>query len=317
VIFITGKQLSILGDRITELTSIGKAWFGIILMAAVTSLPELMVGVSSSAIVASADLAVGDIIGSCAINLAILSLLDVFMPKDHPLLSYGSRSNVLATIFGIALMAMAGLGIFLGEDIVVLPSIGLTSISFAIIYLFSVKTLYSFEKKNNVGNEIKRPEHKEGLSRTIIKFIFFALIIVAAAIALPYFAETIADETGLSKSFVGSLFLAVSTSLPEIAVSIAAVRIGSVELAIGNLIGSNIFNVFILFIDDIFYTEGLVLKDASEIHLVSVFFVIMMASVAIIGFLFPQSSKRVLLAWDTLVILLLYILNVSLLFELS
>ncbi|MBK8657831.1 MAG: hypothetical protein IPN22_02870 [Bacteroidetes bacterium] len=65
VIFLAGKKLAHYGDLIAELTGLGKAWIGLILMASVTSLPELMVGISSSALVGSADLAVGDIWELC------------------------------------------------------------------------------------------------------------------------------------------------------------------------------------------------------------------------------------------------------------
>src|SRR5687767_7432549 len=68
IIFLAGRKLSFYGERIAEKTGLGKAWIGLILMASVTSMPELMVGISSTAIVGSADLAVGDILGSCIFN---------------------------------------------------------------------------------------------------------------------------------------------------------------------------------------------------------------------------------------------------------
>ena len=85
VIFFAGRKLSWYGDMIAVKTGLGKAWIGLILMATVTSLPELMVGIGSSAIVQSADLAVGDILGSCSFNLAILAVLDIFVPKHQHL----------------------------------------------------------------------------------------------------------------------------------------------------------------------------------------------------------------------------------------
>ncbi|WP_290792400.1 hypothetical protein [Flavihumibacter sp. UBA7668] len=94
---------------------------------------------------------------------------------------------------------------------------------------------------------------RQPLPIVIRNYIGFALIIIVAALALPFFAEHIAESAGLIKSFVGTLFLAASTSLPEIAVSIAAVRMGALDMAIGGLLGSNIFNILILSIDDLFY----------------------------------------------------------------
>lgn len=81
VIFYSGTKLAHYGDRMAELTGMGKAWFGLIMMASVTSMPELFVGMSSASIIESADFAVGDVLGSCVFNLAILYLLDVFSKK--------------------------------------------------------------------------------------------------------------------------------------------------------------------------------------------------------------------------------------------
>ncbi len=317
IIFLAGKRLSYYGDLLADLTGMGKAWIGLILMAAVTSLPELMVGISSVAIVGSPDLAVGDIMGSCAFNLGILSLMDMFTPKNRPLFSSVSQSHILAACFGIILILMAGLGLFLEEDMVLTPSIGLTSLSFAAMYFVAMKVIYNYQKSHPHAEEHHQDSGGLTLRQVSIRYAGFASIIIVAALALPFFAEQIAEATGLGKSFVGTLFLAASTSLPEIAVSLAAVRMGSPDLAVGNLLGSNIFNIFILFLDDLFYTKGHLLKDASEANLVSVFFVIGMSAVAIIGFMFPSREKKIFLAGDTLVILLLYIANMVLLYKLT
>jgi cation:H+ antiporter len=318
IIFFAGKKLSLYGDMLSELTGMGKAWIGLILMAAVTSLPELMVGISSSAILESADLAVGDILGSCAFNLGILSLMDIFTPRQHPLFSSVSKSHILAAGFGLILITMAGVGLFLPTDIVLPFSIGLTSISFAVIYFISIKTIYNYQKSHpQAVSEAHESTITLTLKQVILRYAFFAGIIIITALALPYFAEHIADYTGLGKSFVGTLFLAASTSLPEIAVSLAAVRMGAADMAVGNLLGSNIFNIFILFLDDVFYTKGHLLKDASDINLLSVFFVILMSATAIIGFVFPSKEKKLFLAWDTMIIFLLYVVNIVLLYQLS
>jgi cation:H+ antiporter len=319
IIFFAGKRLSHYGDLLAELSGMGKAWIGLILMAAVTSLPELMVGISSAVIIQSADLAVGDIIGSCAFNLGILSMMDIFTPKDRPLFSHVSKSHILAAAFGIILMALVGLNLYLDKDIVIASFIGLTSISFLIVYLVAVRSIFNYQQNNAPMSETvhQTPEIGLTLKKVVVRYVFFALIIIITALALPYFAEHIAESTGLGKSFVGTLFLAVSTSLPEIAVSLAAIRMGSTDMAVGNLLGSNLFNIVILFLDDIFYTKGHLMKDASDVNLLSVFFVIMMTGIAIAGFIFPSNRKKFVMAWDTLWIFGLYVMNIVLLYFLS
>jgi len=318
IIFLAGKRLSYYGDLLAEITGMGKAWIGLILMSAVTSLPELMVGISSSAIIQNADLAVGDILGSCAFNLGLLSVMDMFTPKNRPLFSSISQSHILATAFGIILIGLVGLGLFLEKDIVLTPSIGLTSIAFALIYFVSIKTIYNYQKSHPQVVISSEPSTTQFTPKQVtVRYGVFALIIVITALALPYFAEHIAEQTGLGKSFVGTLFLAISTSLPEIAVSLAAVRMGSPDMAVGNLLGSNIFNVFILFLDDVFYTKGHLLKDASESNLITVFFVILMATTAIIGFIYPSKEKKLILDWDTLIIFIFYLFNILILYKVT
>lgn len=113
-------------------------------MAAVTTLPELVVGISSTVLVQSADLAVGNILGSCAFNLGILSMMDFFMPKDRPLFSHVSRSHILAASFGILLIALVGLSLFLEQDIVISPFFGLTSFTLLVVYIIAVKSIYNY-----------------------------------------------------------------------------------------------------------------------------------------------------------------------------
>ncbi|MCU0388067.1 MAG: hypothetical protein MUE71_05625 [Chitinophagaceae bacterium] len=157
VILFAGKKLSLYGDMLAEMTGLGKAWIGLILMATVTSLPELMVGISSVTIVVSPDLAVGDILGACALNLGILSVMDFLTPRHQPLFNTLSKTHVLAASFGIMLVAIAGLGIFLSEEIVMIPWLGATSVGFAIVYFMSVRTIYKYQLEHTEVNQ--KPEH--------------------------------------------------------------------------------------------------------------------------------------------------------------
>lgn len=297
------------------MTGLGKAWIGLILMAGVTSLPELMVGISSSAIVQSADLAAGDILGSCLFNLCILAIMDAFLPKDKPLLANASQSHVLAAALGLILIAIVGVGLFLPTDFNI-GGIGVISMLFMIVYFGSMRLIYQYtrrEQSDEIQDEIK--EHKFTLRQVIIRYIGFAAVIIGAALFLPHFAEQIALMTGLGQSFVGTIFIAISTSLPEIAVSLAAIRMGSIDLSVGNLLGSNIFNVFILFIDDIFYTKGNFMSDVSDSNIITVFGIVIMSAVVIIGLTYKSKLKQLILAWDAVAIFLVYIATIILLYN--
>jgi cation:H+ antiporter len=320
VIFYAGTKLSYYGDQIALKTRMSKGWIGLILMASVTSMPELMVGISSSAIVKSADLAVGDILGSCAFNLCILALLDVFVPDRKPLFGMASSTHMLNAGLGIILITMVGFALLLEVDVPLVPWIELSSILFIVVYLVSLNVIYRNEKKNILiipDNHNINDKNVLSLKNIIARFSMFSLLIIAAALALPFFADHIAEQSGLGKTFVGTLFLAVSTSLPEIAVSISAVRMGSIDLSIGNLLGSNLFNVFILGIDDMFYTNGFILKDASNIHYISVLSTIIMFAIVIIGLSLKVKGKKYFMAWDAALIFCVYVMNLILLYHFS
>ena len=115
VIIYSGTKLSYYGDKIADHTGMGKAWVGLILMASVTSLPELITGISAVAIVKAPDLAAGDIFGSCVFNLLILSVLDSRIKQ--PLFSIVKSSHIVAAIFGIILLTVAGMAIYLSNEI--------------------------------------------------------------------------------------------------------------------------------------------------------------------------------------------------------
>lgn len=317
VIIYSGAKLSFFGDKIANLTGLGKAWIGLILMSSVTSLPELITGISSVAIVKAPNLAAGDVFGSCVFNLLILSFLDARIKQ--PILSLVKSSHMVAAIFGIISLAVAGLAIYLADETPTILWISSFSFTLFAIYLIAVWSIFKYEHSDiTEARPIKIPQtvsNATNLKKVIGEFLLHALIVVGAAIFLPYFGEQIALYTGLGHSFFGTLFLAAATSLPELVVSLAALRMGSLDMAVGNLLGSNIFNMFILGLDDVFYKEGSLFKEISPSHLLSVFVTIIMTAIIGLGLLFkPQKKQLWLLSLDTFLIIVLYIMLIIYLF---
>ena len=121
----------------------------------------------------------------------------------------------------------------------------------------------------------------------------------------------IARETGLGEAFVGSFFIALATSLPEIVVSFAAVRMGAIDLGVGNVLGSNLFNLFVLGLDDIFYRPGVLLEAADASHVVSIFAVGAMYAFFLLGITIRAVTKRFIVSWDTAAIAAVYALAIG------
>ncbi|HPW87057.1 MAG TPA: hypothetical protein PLU78_07670, partial [Chitinophagales bacterium] len=148
----------------------------------------------------------------------------------------------------------------------------------------------------------------------VVFYILNALVVIVAAVFLPYFGNHIAESAGVSQTFFGTLFLAIATSLPELVVSFAAIRIGNFDMLVGNLLGSNIFNILILAIDDIFYTTGNLYAHINNSHLISIIAIIIMTVITGIGLSIKRQKKNWLLSFDTFLILIIYILLMIFLF---
>jgi cation:H+ antiporter len=130
---------------------------------------------------------------------------------------------------------------------------------------------------------------------------------------LPGLGEQLAETTGLRESFVGTVFVAMATSLPEVVVTAAAARIGALDMAAGNLFGSNLFNIAVLGFDDLLYTRGPLLADLSSGHLIGAAGAASMSAVAIIGLTYRARRKRLPLSLDTLAMIAIYVLAIVLL----
>ncbi len=319
VIFYSGTKLSKYGDIIAEKTGIGRTWVGVVLMASVTSLPELVTGISSVTYARVPDIAVGDVLGSCVFNMLILAFLDA-LHQPMPLSAKAHHGHVLSASFGIFLLGIAATSLFLGNRLQSMGWIGPYSLLFIVIYFIAMKLIFSYEKRRIsafVKEKAIELRYKEISTKTaIVNYSINAIVVVIAAAFLPTIGEEIAETTGLGQTFVGNIFIALSTSLPEIVVSMSAVKIDAIDLAIGNLFGSNIFNIFILAIDDIFFVKGPLLVYVNPNHIIAALSAIAMTTIAIIGLTYRAEKKKLFLAWDSICILLVYIVNLMLLYML-
>jgi cation:H+ antiporter len=317
IILVAGTQVSKYGDIIAEKTGMGRTWIGVILVASVTSLPELITGISSVTLFDLPNIAAGDVLGSCMFNILILALLDVF-DGSSPLTTKAHPGQVLTAAFGALLLSMVSVCIFLDSRIPALGWVGVPSIAFLGIYLLAVRMVFKYEKKRIAAAISQLAEEAQYERVTKAKaytmYALNAVVIVAAASYLPHVGEKIAEMTGLGRTFVGSIFIALSTSLPEIVTSVAALRIGAVDMVFGNVLGSNLFNLAILAIDDAFYTKGPILSAVSNSHAITANAAIVLTAIAVIGLSYRSEKKRFLLGWDSMSILAVYALATYLLY---
>lgn len=316
-IVYSGTRLARYGDIIAEKTGMGRTWIGLVLMASVTSLPELITGISSVTFAGVPDIAAGDVIGSCVFNMLILSVLDAFY-RQCPISSRAHHGHILSGSIGILLLSIVCVGLYAGRDLFPFGWIGPYTLLFGIIYFIAMRLTFAYEKREiaayvkEVAVELK---YREVEAKTAyIQYGVNAAVVIAAAVFLPGIGKGIAETTGLGQTFVGNIFIALSTSLPEVVVSISAVRMESIDMAIGNLFGSNIFNIFILALDDVFFVKGPLLAFVSRSNIISALSAIAMTTIAIIGLTYRAEKKPLFLAWDSIGIISVYVSNLMLLY---
>ncbi len=320
LILVSGSLLSRYGDVLADRTGMGRTWIGVILLATVTSLPELATGLSSVTVAAVPDIAVGDVLGSCVFNLMLIGLIDLFY-RPEPILSRVDQGHILSAGFGVLLIGIGAWGILWGTQTAGLWGlwIGPSTPLIIVLYGMAVRTVFRYEKKrmaNYVKAEAEALDIEEiPLKKVYQKVILHAGIIVGAGVWLPFIGSRIAETTGWGTTFVGNLFVAASTSLPEIVTSFAALRIAAPDLAIANLFGSNLFNIGILAIDDLAYVHGPLLSDVSLYHLLSAVTALMMTGICITGLIYRAEKKAwAAFSWDGIALLAIYLLNAYLLF---
>jgi cation:H+ antiporter len=313
-IVVAGVRLARYGDVLGEKIGLGRSWVGVVLLAATTSLPELFTGFSATALAALPDIAVGDVLGSCMFNLLILSLMDAVQPE--PLSARAHQGHALSIGFGLLLVGIAGLGLLGGTRLPALGWIGLYSPALIVLYFASMRLIFKHEqhrRAREVKEVAEQLQYAEiPLRRAAAHYTAAAVVVVSAALWLPQLGAELARQTGLGDAFVGSLFIAVTTSLPEVAVSLAAVRIGALDLGIGNVLGSNLFNLLILGLDDLFYRQGPLLASADSSHAIAILAVVTMNALFLIGLTYRVLTKRFAVAWDTGAIAAVYAAAVGL-----
>lgn len=318
LIGISGVYLTRYGDAIADKTGLGGGWIGLILLATVTSLPELAAGVSAVTMAHVPDVAVGDVLGSCVFNLLILALVD-FLKRGQPLYASVGPEHVLSADFSILTLGVAGTGLALshiGMPLMVGP-IALPTLALVFLYLAAMATLHHYQKTHVINFTSEEPDAFPLLSLQQVawRYAAAASVVVVSGVWLPYATEDIALQTGWHEGFAGTLFAAFATSLPELVVTIAALRLGAVDMAVGNLLGSNLFNMVVLATDDLLYQPGPLLANVTPVHLVTTLFALTMTGTALVA-LYYRSGRRwwSRADWPSLLLVALYLANGSLVY---
>jgi cation:H+ antiporter len=313
LITLGGPELSRSGDIIADKTGISGNWIGLVLLGTVTSLPELVTGVTSVTVAQVPNIAVGDALGSCVFNLLILVAID-FVHREAPVYRRAHQGHILSAGFGVILIGFAGFNLLVADEGAdyAIGHIGIYTPIMIGLYLLAIRTVFRYEREQREAfvEEAEERYPDITLNKAMVRFGIASVVVVAAGVWLPFVGEDIAEIMGWEQTFVGSLFVAFSTSLPELVVTMAALRFGAVNMAIANLLGSNLFDMLVLGIDDIFYTQGPLLSHVSLSHSFSAVSAVTMTGLVVVSLLYrPARRLFKTVGWTSLGLFVIYLFN--------
>ena len=310
-----GYVLSRSADTLADAYGWGRGWVGLALLATVTSLPELASGISAVAVVDAPNLAVGNALGACVFNLLFLVVVDA-LQREQPMYREASATHLLSAGFGVVMLGFVALSLLTGTRAPAVLHVGIYSPMLLALYLLALKGVHGHERQARAPGTATRSPVPAGQTRDEWRrFGLAAGVVLVAGSWLPKVADGLATALGLSRSFVGTVLMAVVTTLPEMAVTLGALRLGALDMAIGNLLGSNLFNVMILAVDDVFYVRGPLLADAAPVHAGTAVTALVMTGLVIIGLVMrPQGRTLRVVSWISVGLVATYVINAALVY---
>lgn len=321
VVVLAGIKLSKYGALLSTRLKLGQAIVGMIFVAFATSLPEIVTCIGAVAIQKAPGLAVGNGFGSIAFNLAIIFVVDVMAGKKS-LFHYVSKGAARPGWLSLIIIAVFGGALALERFVPQVPMIpglrvGAGSLLVLVAYFAGMWWLAGRARSEAAAAEPedeKKNGEAAGISLTgiFVRYAIVALAILWAGLNLSAAGDQIAKQHGLGATFVGVVFLAVATSLPELTVAVTAARSGLYEMILGNIFGANMFNVVVIAVADFFYRGGTLAGatvNGSEAlpGVISVVFAAVITCVAIFGVRARIKTRIWRATLPSIVILALYL----------
>lgn len=311
IVWFAGSRLARYADALAEKTGIGRVAVGMILLGSVTSLPEITIATTST-LQGTPLLTITDVLGSAALNVVILAAADATYGRGALTSIQGSSRVMLQGVLGIVVMALS-VGAFVAGDVLIL-GIGAWSWLMLLVYLISIFLLTSAQGGDAWQPVERRQERKEVQDEAVERPLRHLILLIAlaggailvAGVTLAQTGAALAEQTGLGLSFFGAVFLAVTTSLPEISTTIALVRRHQCEMAFSGIFGTNLFNVTIIVLVDALHPGGPVLPEVGRPASVAALIAIVLTSIFLVGLIERRDRAFLRMGYDSILVLLAY-----------
>ena len=291
-------------ESLAQLTGLGRVWLGGMLLAGATSLPELA-AVTTAGAINEPDLALGAVLGSNLFNMSVLGGVFIFLPLAVP---RGRALHVGALPLALGLVAL----LFLVAGDWEIGRIGASALVIGSLYGVGSYGLYRIARSaraqavdlaavasngdRNGGPTDDGAPDPPSYSGLIASMVLTTAVVFVASIFLAPSAGAIADDLGVAKGVVGVALLAIATSLPEIVTSVSALKHGAPELLLGNLWGSNAFNLLLILPADVSFRGGGLFSTVNGDHVATAAFglVLMLIALAAVNSAALPGRRRIL-----------------------
>ncbi len=314
IVVAAAVKLAEYGDVIAVRTKLGGLFVGTIFLAGATSLPELIASVSSFQL-GVPNLAAGNFFGSNMINIVLLAIVDLFF-YQVPLLRRVAINHALTSALATVLMLVAVISLFADIDLTV-GWVGVDSLAIIGLYFAGMWLLQRENSATPAPPSVQPGERFPTLRRGVVGFLAAAAALVVVVPQLVAASTEIAAITGLGTGFVGTALLSLVTSLPELIAVIAAVRLNALDMAVGNLLGSSVFNMLGLATADFFLTSGRFLGAIDTNFVLVGLLAMLLTNMALVGILARVERRIGFIELDSLAILVVYVLGMYLLYTLG
>jgi cation:H+ antiporter len=311
-LFVAAGALVWFADQFADQTGFGKVAVGMVLLGGVTSLPEITIATTST-LQGTPLLSITDVLGSAALNVVILAVADASFGRGALTSIQGSSRVMLQGVLGIVVMALA-VGAYVAGDVLIF-GVGAWSWLMLVVYAISIFLLTRSarddawkpaEPRRGRGGSEEDAGDRTPMLHLALKIAACAAGILVAGVTLAQTGAALAEQSGLGLGFFGAVFLAVTTSLPEISTSVSLVRRRQYEMAISGIFGTNVFNVTIIVLVDAIHPGGPVLPEVGRPASVGALIGIVLTSIFLVGLIERRDRVVLRMGYDSLAVLLAY-----------
>lgn len=326
VVWLAGTRLAAYADRFASAAGLGGALVGLLILGGVTSLPEIATS-ATAATRGAGGLAMNNLIGGVSLQLLVLAVVDVLIGKGA-LTAQPPRPDVMAYAgMNVLLLSVVAAAAAAGEIELFGTGVGMGTAAVALAYGACLFVARAIERQvpwtptptpgaRTPDEDDETADPKGSIAKLGLLIAATGLVILAAGYLLTRSGERLADATGLGQSFFGAVFLGGATSLPELSSAIAAVRLGRPQMAVGDVLGGNLFNLSLLLAVDVLYRDGPVMAEAGAFEVVAACVGSIMAAIYLLGLIERRDRTVLRMGLDSAVVLGVYAAGLAVLYTL-